>query len=329
MPASAPPALPALWLIVHEDGDVIDVGYGDWAEAADTARDLGPGHLVLPDRGPVEIDGTPTIMSLDRWRSNAEMIRDAVVPMGYLRKDWVVCDPTYGLGVFWKQWKPRTLIASDLEARKSPTGHSVDATDLPMEAESVDAMVLDGPYKLNGRPDVPVDSRYGVHEWATAEGRIQLIRDMMTEAARVLRPPRRLDDGSLDGGIMLVKCQNQVNSARKWWQDQLFTRHAEHLGFTLEDQFLFESYRPQPLRSTCVHCGSKIMRRENGMWGNLVRSSAVSYTCVSQPVGTQTEGQVVAHEPGRLEQDHSASNYSTLLVLRAPVTGAQPALFGS
>lgn len=320
------PLIPSLWLIAHVDGDVVDIGYGDYDEAHQVAVDLGPGHVVLPD---YSIEDEPNsdapVMALGKWKSNAEMIVD-VAKVGYLNKDMVVCDPTFGLGVFWKKWRPRTLIASDLEPRKSPAGHGIDATNLPMEANSVDAIMIDGPYKLNGRADVPVDSRYGVDEWSPAPMRIELIYRMMTEGARVLRPYSENPDGTIRSGIMLVKCQPQVNSARKWWQDQLFSAWGAGLGLRLVDQFVFESYRPQPARSTCIHCRSKIMRRENGMWGDLARKASVTYTCVKPPVGSQTEGQMTQHEPGPLEQDHAASNYSVLLVLQAPAAGTQETL---
>lgn len=34
------------------------------------------------------------VLAVGGWRNNAEMIRDAVVPLGYLHSDWCTLDPT-------------------------------------------------------------------------------------------------------------------------------------------------------------------------------------------------------------------------------------------
>ncbi len=237
-----------------------------------------------------------TIFALGDWKTNGEMIHRAVVPMEYLRREWRTLDPTWGLGTWWTDWRPADLVGSDLDAHKSPTGEAVDACELPHDDRSFMAVTIDGPFKLNGTADIPIDSRYGVHEYASPPSRHGLIMAMMEEAHRVLSP----------GGIMLVKCQAQVCSGRVWWQPRIFADHAERLGLTHEDQFEYPSWRAQPLRATCVVCGTKLMQRKDGRWGDLARSAPVSYDC---PDGDP-------HQPGPPEQDHAARNYSTLLVLR-------------
>lgn len=255
-------------------------------------------------------DDSP-LMAWTNWATNAEMMRDiALSDLGYLHKDWTICDPTYGLGITWKLWRAVTMILSDLNPRKSPTGTAIDACDLPLQDDSVDVHFLDGPYKLNGKADVPVDSRYGVDEWASAPARIRLICMMMTEGNRVLRPwhPDR------PSGKLMVKCQAQVNSGSYWPQPMTFTEHGQSLGLELIDEILYPSYRPQPRRSTCVHCGEKLMLRKDGMWGTVKRSVPVTFTC-TRPNGAGVP-EAVPHEPGRDEQDHAARNYSTLLVFQ-------------
>lgn len=51
-------------------------------------------------------------MAAGTWANNAELIRDAVVPLGYLRDEWRTLDPIYGLGRFWTLWRPRSLVFS-------------------------------------------------------------------------------------------------------------------------------------------------------------------------------------------------------------------------
>jgi hypothetical protein len=103
-----------------------------------------------------------------------------------------------------------------------------------------DAVTLDGPYKLNGTATKAVDGRYGVDTYAGPAERHGLICDGMTECTRVLRV----------GGVLLVKCQDQVCSGRIWWQTDIFTRHGESLGLVKVDRFdMLGTGRPQPPRS--------------------------------------------------------------------------------
>lgn len=184
---------------------------------------------------------TAPVMALGSWRSNGEMIAD--VARLYLHDDWHICDPTFGLGRWWTHWQPHTLDASDLDPTKNPSGESLDARHLDAPDGYYDAVALDPPYKLNGTPTACIDQRYGVHEPTTVAGRHQLMADMLTEAARVTRPD----------GIVLFKCQAQVNGGKVRWQPDMFTRHADTCGLSKLDEFLFPSYRPQPDGRAQVH----------------------------------------------------------------------------
>lgn len=181
------------------------------------------------------------ILAIHAWPSNAELIVDCA-RLGYLREDWWVLDCTYGLGTFWKAWCPPKLIACDLDPAKSPSGESVDFRALPWPDRQFDAVVFDPPYKLNGTPTEAVDGRYGVDEVATREGRTNLIREGLTECARVL-----------GDGYLLMKCQDQVNGGKVRWQTIDFTIHARSLGLELVDRFDMLSYRPQPAGTRQVH----------------------------------------------------------------------------
>jgi hypothetical protein len=184
---------------------------------------------------------TDAVMAVGTWRNNAELIADCA-RLGYLPTDEVaqVCDPTYGLGRFWTVFRPANLTASDLDPAKSPTGTSVDFTDLPWPSQHFDAVVFDPPYKLNGTSTgtggATCDADYGVDRWSGARDRHDLIRRGITECVRVLRV----------GGHLLVKCQDQVNGGKVRWQTREFADHAEQLGCRLVDQLHLLSYRPQP-----------------------------------------------------------------------------------
>jgi hypothetical protein len=173
-------------------------------------------------------------MAIGQWPSNGHLIADCA-RLGYLRKEWRTLDPTYGLGVFWSVWRPDVLIAHDLDPAKSPTGQSVDATALPYWERTFDAVVIDGPYKLNGTPDEAIDGRYGVQVATRWQDRMDLLGKMLVEGARVL-----------GDGYLLWKCMDQVCSGKVRWQTYEFTAQAERLGLGLVDRLDFLSYRPQP-----------------------------------------------------------------------------------
>lgn len=172
------------------------------------------------------------IMSIDKWSTNAALIADCA-RLGYLRKEWLTLDPTYGLGTFWNEWRPDHLTTCDLDPHKGDWTR--DFTDMPWGDRSFDAVVFDPPYKLNGTPDATIDSRYGVDTPTRWQDRMALCKQGIRECARVL-----------GDGYLLVKCQDQVCSGKIRWQTTEFTEVAEFAGLGLVDRFDFLSYRPQP-----------------------------------------------------------------------------------
>jgi hypothetical protein len=171
------------------------------------------------------------IPAVHRWRTNAHLIVD-VARLGYLDGE-VVLDVTYGRGGFWTLWRPTCLVAHDL--------HTLDRVDfraLPEADVSADVVVLDPPYRLNGTPDRgDFDERFGTDRRMRWQDKHQLIRDGITEAARVLRA----------GGYLMLKCQDQTCSGRIRWQTREFPDHAETVGLELVDRFdMISTARPQP-----------------------------------------------------------------------------------
>lgn len=169
------------------------------------------------------------ILASTAWPSNCDMIVD-VAKLGYLRDDWHTLDATYGRGTWWKKWRPKDLVIHDIKM------DGVDFRHLPHADNEFDAVILDGPYKLNGTATIEVDERYGVEKYATWRERHQLIRDGMTECLRVLKPR----------GILLVKCQAQVSSGKIRWQPFEFTQHGIEQGAELVDRLNMLGHRPQP-----------------------------------------------------------------------------------
>lgn len=265
------------------------------------------------------------ILAHGAWANNAELIAD-MARLGHLTDDGATWDGTYGEGTFWKAWRPANLFATDLDPAKSSEFLSgIDATNSGLLADHFDHVVLDPPYKLNGT-DQGEGARYGVTgPYRSVEARLALMRAMLTEGARVLRP----------GGTLLYKCQDQTNAGRKVWQTDLVTAWAAELGLTKIDVFHLNGYRPQPQRSTCRWCGSKVMARADGRWGTLGRSGGDPYTCTtSGPCEADPDGlhhigcgcddsDALDPSPGFHEPDADDcgqvlghANYSTLLVFQ-------------
>lgn len=180
-------------------------------------------------------------MAISTARNNAELIVQCR-ELGYLRDEWSIIDPTYGLGRFWSIWTPTRLEASDLDPAKNPHPLGVvDFTAMPYGTATRDAVVFDPPYKLNGtstnRGAATSDDSYGVAGPPTRwQDRHKLIRDGITDCVRVLRP----------GGFLLVKCQDQVCAGAKRWQTREFADHAESLGCRLVDMLHLTGHRKQP-----------------------------------------------------------------------------------
>ena len=88
-----------------------------------------------------DVDGGP-VLAVTSWASNAELIRDCA-RLGYLRPDDLVVDVTFGLGTWWRIYKPEHFLGYDLDPTKAPDGKSTDFRSLPHPAGSVDVVAFD------------------------------------------------------------------------------------------------------------------------------------------------------------------------------------------
>jgi len=222
------------------------------------------------------------IDAIGDYQNNAELI-EACAQLGYLKTHWFTVDPTYGLGKFWTKWAPKELWASDLNRQKSPQSYPVDARSLPFDNGSVDAVVLDPPYKLNGRSSsggpAESDSSYGVDgAYIPWQDRHSLVCEMLTEAARIVR----------ERGTVLLKCQNQVCSGKIRWQTWEFAEYAEQqCDLRLVDELMLVGKRKQPSDSQ-VHARRNyssllVFRKSDGTWRRKPKTVQLGDAVMKEP----------------------------------------------
>jgi len=162
---------------------------------------------------------------------------DALFPLVlslYVAAGSRVADVTYGRGVFWKRVAPRRyhVLASDLTS-------GVDCRRLPYAADSLDAVVFDPPYMHTPGGTAHVDHQnyeryYGNNAAARGaahkyhEAVLELYFETGGEAFRVLR----------SGGILIVKCQDEVCANRQRLTHVEVTNDYARHGFVVEDLFV-------------------------------------------------------------------------------------------
>lgn len=152
-----------------------------------------------------------------------------------------IADVTYGKGVFW-----RKIDVERYDLHPSDIADGVDCRDLPYEDASFDCLVFDPPY-MEGffRNDNSIKAGAGTHntfrdhysngheaprkgggKWHAAV--VELYTAGGREAYRVLR----------DGGIFIVKCQDEVSANRQnLTHVEVINTYAE-TGFFCKDLFV-------------------------------------------------------------------------------------------
>ncbi len=182
------------------------------------------------------------VLAAYAWPSNAELIAD--VASLYLDPEVPTLDPTYGRGIWWKTWRPVTMVAHDIA-----TLDGVDFRSLPHGDGEFRQIAFDPPYVCVGGRETTgmadLHDRFGLtNAPKTPDGVQQLIYDGLDEMYRVLARK----------GILLVKCQDYVTSGKLWPGTHLTLNYALTIGLSLVDRFEhIAGVRPQPSGRRQVH----------------------------------------------------------------------------
>lgn len=186
---------------------------------------------------------TDIIYAAQEWPHNSALIADCA-RLGYLHEDWRTLDPTYGKGNWWKDFRPKDLVAHDIAL------DGVDFRNLSYPNNSFDAVAYDPPYvSVGGRTTTGIKDFYNAYGLEDAplspQGLQSYINTGLAEMYRVVKPK----------GYVLVKCQDYISSGKLWIGTYLTQEFALILGFKTIDRFEYiqSKGRPQPKGRRQVH----------------------------------------------------------------------------
>lgn len=181
------------------------------------------------------------VLAAHYWTSNAYMVEDCV-RLGYLREDWHTLDPTYGRGIWWKRFRPSSLVTNDLVPGRAD--HAFDFRHLPAEwANSFDAVAYDAPYvAIGGRKGsamAELHDRFGLIGAPRTPALLQhMLSEGLTEMQRVAKPR----------AFILVKCQDYISSGKLFAGSHYTLTHGLDIGLEYFDRLerIQPNPRPQP-----------------------------------------------------------------------------------
>lgn len=174
----------------------------------------------------------------------------------YIPRGSRVADVTYNKGKFWKfvdrsEWD---LLASDLEPLEDWITEA-DLQDLPYEDSSLDAVILDPPYAHSSTAPMKESIASMYNNNSVTEGSRQvhdLYLNGMIEARRILKT----------GGVLVVKCQDEIESGKQRWNHVRILHQAEDLGYYAKDLAVLVQKGKPPQR----HPYQKHLRKNHSFW---------------------------------------------------------------
>ena len=153
----------------------------------------------------------------------------------YLKAGDKVADVTFGRGVFWKKIDLKYIVLNTSDLVTVENG-KYDFRALPYKDNEFDVVVLDPPY-MHGSGSVKpsLNKCYQNNSAATTSMSHEKIIDMYVEGA--LEARRILKKG----GLLWVKCQDEIESGRQRWSHVEILALVEAIGFKAIDLFVLVS----------------------------------------------------------------------------------------
>lgn len=162
--------------------------------------------------------------------SQEEIIKNIIklyVPSGEID-----VDPTYSLGIFYKNTGIKTpKYIFDIEP-SSPECLYGDSRNLPLEDCSVSSVMFDPPFlattgkSLSGDNGNKINKRFGVYR--SEKELHQMYYDSMKEMYRILN----------ENGILIFKCQDKISSGKQYLSHVFIINKAIEIGFYPKDIFI-------------------------------------------------------------------------------------------
>lgn len=156
--------------------------------------------------------------------TNADLF--AVALRFYISPGSKVADVTYGKGVFW-----RNIPEGEYELTRSDIEDGTDFRHLPYQAASFNALILDPPYMHGGKTVKQSINDCYRNENTSHESVVALYLGGVLEARRVLKR----------GGILFVKCQDEIESGKQRMTHAELLAVLPMVGFRIEDQFVLHN----------------------------------------------------------------------------------------
>lgn len=181
-------------------------------------------------------DDKGIVLAASNWNTNADLVA-ACAQLNYIKLTDIVLDPTFGRGVWWKKFRPITLVTYNRNEDGS------NFCDLPEPSGRFDVIAFDPPYvcvggrKTTGMPEF--HDRFGLEDTPRRPMELQeLINDGLTEMYRLVRR----------GGYIFVKCQDYITSGKFFAGTHHTLTHGLGLGLELVDRMerIQANPRPQP-----------------------------------------------------------------------------------
>lgn len=173
-------------------------------------------------------------------RHNGDLIAHAA-QIGWLPEP--VFDATYGLGRFWSEYKPETLVTNDLFTEAdNDWDWRYPVHEHSASLGSFGAVVFDPPFKEQGTPSTSyhtMNKGYGVDVARTKSDLHTLLSIGAINCADLVRP----------GGFLLVKCMDQIVCGRFTSQTTMFREVIEALPGWAFESWLHLASTPRPQRS--------------------------------------------------------------------------------